>query len=307
MQSVRAKFVSVIALCLLPLLGATLFISRALEQEQREDALQRLRSAQQSFETGLGDDVTKLQLAVRLLSTGPGVAAALQKGDVATLERRLRHVGAVWPNAVPLIIVGPDGKTAASAEAMGRLASFPPGLVGKALRGPFRGVSRLTFPSPLGRTRAAGSVDLCPHGPCSYPVYAVAEPIQADGKALGAVIAVFSLTRAWVEAAEKRTGLDLELRVGDTKIDLLKNAGGGPAPMPGPPELRHPENRDLAVVTFTTPLLTGDEPVLVAASLDLTELARDHRRFLLYRLAAVAVIGLFALGVAFRVARRMHA
>ena len=97
MRSVRAKLALLIALCVLPLALATFLISRALEQEQREDAMERVRLAERAFEASLKEDVARLQIAARMLTTDPDVAKALDPLDLRELRQHLEHFGKVWP------------------------------------------------------------------------------------------------------------------------------------------------------------------------------------------------------------------
>jgi len=235
------------------------------------------------------------------LPFGMDDAVGMTTDGHAALERRLRHVAEVWPGENALFVVGAGGKILAGSKAgSAGLNVLHLGMIRAALAGrPVQGVARLE-----GLDRSASLPGDNGRAP---PAFVVAEPIQVGAQVLGAVVAAFALTRGWIEGAEKRHGLDLSVRVGNTLLDTLQSAGAaGPSPSPGPPELRHFGGRDLAVATFAPARLAGEEKVLVAASLDLTELTRDHRRFLLYRLAAVALVGLCALAIAFYVARRMH-
>src|SRR5438128_950672 len=270
MSSVRAKFAVIVALCVLPLAIATFLISRALEREQREDDIQRLGAAERAFEAGLDADISRLQVAVRMLTTGSGLPAALRDGDRATPRRRIAHIVKVWPG-LRVLIVSTAGEVLAASneeEGSGSVGHAPP--IRAALEGrAFEGVARLTVAHGAAPAKEPG------------PSYAVVEPVIADGEVLGAVLASFPFDQAWVEAAERRHGLDLSLRIGSTLVSRLESAGSGePATTPGRGDLRRIGDRLLAVSTFAPARLKGAEPALVAASLDLSELERDHRRYL---------------------------
>jgi adenylate cyclase len=298
MLPVRVKFACIVALCVLPLAIATFVISRALEGEQREDAVNRLSSAERAFEAGLDEDVARLQVAARTLTTAPGAVRAVQTADRAELRRRLAHLGKVWPG-LRVLVLSVDGHVLAAShreEAKGSLGHAP--AVRGALEGrAFEGVARLAVKNGADAHDELG------------PSYAVIEPLGVEsGKVVGAVLAAFPFDRAWVEGAERRHGLDLSLAIGGTVISRLESAGGAaPASAPGAPQVRRVGDKLLAVSTFAPPRLKGAEPALVAASLDLTRLASDHRRFLTYRLIVVALVALVALGVAAWLARGMRA
>ena len=286
-MSVRAKFALIVALCVLPLAGATFFISRALEREQGEDALERVRSAQQAFESSLADDVDRLRIAARMLTSDSDVVKALDPLDKPALAKEVQHFADVWPG-LRVSLLGLDGAVVAAtedAQAEGGLAALPE--VRAALAGkPFEGVVHLA------------------HGWACV----VVRPIEQDKRGVGAVLAAFPLDNAYFQTAEQRHRLGLSLASGG---ELVARSSQAPTEehqlTPGKVEIHDEGGRVTAQDPFAPSLLRGALPAVVTASLDLTELTRDHRRFLWYRMLAVALAGLLALGVAFAIARRMLA
>src|SRR5207237_10319930 len=137
-------------------------------------------------------------------------------------------ISKVW-GGLRALIVSAAGEVMASSEgeARGSLALVP--AVRGALAGrPFEGVLR------LGAEEAR-------------PSYAVVEPVTLDGAVVGAVLAAFLFDADWVQAAERRHGLDLSLRIGPTLVSKLESAGGGePASAPGRGALRRVGGRLLA-------------------------------------------------------------
>jgi adenylate cyclase len=296
MLSVRAKLICLIALCVLPLAVATLLISRALEREQHDDSLERMRSAEKSFEAGLAEDVARLQIAVRMLTADPDVARALEPLDAPMLRQHVLLFGKVWPG-LRVLILDRTGKVLASShseDAGGAVSSMPE--VRRVLAG-------ATFE---GLTHVAHGPRLTEH---LGHAYAVVQPLLRDEKPAGAVLAAFPLDSAWLENAQQRHSLGLTLSIGGEEIARSSAAPPERLQLPtGTVKIHKEEGRIASVIAFEPALLRGSgQPARVTASLDLTELARDHYRFLIYRLIAIAAVALIALFAAARIARRMNA
>ncbi len=296
MSSVRAKFALIVALCVLPLALATWFISRALQQEEREDALGRVGAAEGAFEAALKEDIARLQIAVRMITSDPDVAEALSPLDRTALQEPLQHFGKVWPG-LRVLIVDPSGAVLVSShaeEAGGLVGAMPEVKAALAGKG-FEGITKVA--------QGAAAADHLGHA------YAVVQPIEGQLGTLGAVLAAFPLDDAYLETAQRRHRLGLSLALEGKVVARSSEAPPGLAALaPGAVQMFRGEDRSAALAAFEPALLRrGGQSAVVTASLDLTEQERDHHRFLLYRLLSVAGVAAVALLVAGLIARKMNA
>jgi adenylate cyclase len=305
MKTVRGKLLFIVALCLVPLLVATLLFSVAMEREERDDAGARLASARLAFATELADDAADLETAGRIFTSDPGAVAAVARGDRAEIHARLTQFTQVYPG-VRVIATDEAGRVLASSADAGAGGSLGgDALVQAALQGrTARGVAELRLP---GEGQAA-------------LVYASARPIDRAGKREGALVAAVKLDALFLEGLRKKADVAFALVQGEGT--LAAQSSGGPdrwfvVGRAGPPtpkqlevlaEREDHDGRVFAIQGFAVDALRGGPgaPVVtVIAARDMTELAHDHRRFLLYRLAALFAVAACAVGVALFLASGM--
>ncbi|GAC1342331.1 MAG: hypothetical protein NVSMB23_14900 [Myxococcales bacterium] len=306
MKTVRRKLLFIVALCLLPLLAATLLLSVAMEREQRDDAGARLDSARLAFATELADDAADLDTACRLFAGDPDAVAALVRGDRAVVHARLAQFTQVYPG-VRVLATDEDGRVVASSAAAAARGSLgAETLVQAALQGRAgHGVAELRLPGE-------GQASL---------VYAHVHPVEGAARRAGAVVALVKLDGALLEGLRKKADVAFALVRADGSVAAESGRGparwfdagaAGKAPtrrqLETLAEREGADGRVFATQGFAPAALEGGPAapsLIVVAARDMTELVRDHRRFLLYRLAALAAVAAAAVGVALFLASGM--
>jgi adenylate cyclase len=295
LRSVRLKFAAVILLGLLPLAAMTrifYFVSRHDAQLQIQE---EMKTAGAAFSLELQDDISTLRVAARLIASDPDLIRELEQGDREVLHEHIDDFTAVYPD-IRVYLTDVSGVTLASSvqrTAEGSLAQVPE--VAAALTGKgFAGITRL----PASVTGGTGS----------GWAYVLTEPIEREGRRVGAVLATFPLDRAYLDNTEKKVGLALALRVGD---EVVAYDADHPDPSglvaPGKVIIRElPDDRTLALTAFVPDGL-GAVPgqVTVVAVRDVTQQFAHDAKLLRYRLLATLVIALISLVVGFALANPM--
>jgi len=304
MRSVRLKFIAVIALCLIPMAAATRIFYWAAREEMREEALDQMQSARSAFTLEFQDDLSTLRVAARLIASDPDLARELAAGARPILHEHIDDFSDVYPE-VRIYLTDSKGELLASskqADVHGSLSQMPE--MQQALQGrSFAGITRLVVqwhappeqPEPPLQSEANYS-------------YALARPIESEGKRVGALLASFPLDRGYLDNTEQKEGLALALKIGD---QIIASNQDHPAPdaklKDGALELRSlRDGREVALASFA-PQGLGVTPglVTVIASKDVTRQFRNAERWLDYRLIALGVIALLAIGAGLFIANHI--
>lgn len=312
MRTVRGKLLFIVALCLGPLLLATVVLSVAMEREERDDASARVSTAKLAFASELADDQADLRAAARLFGGDPEAVQAVLRGDRAAAGRKLAPFTAIYPSlrVIALDAAGSVVASSGATAAAGSLAAEP--LCAAALRGK-AGESLLRLSLP-GEDRA-------------LLLFARAQPIELDGRPVGAVLAAVRLDEALLENLRRKSDDAFALEQDGA---VLAQSAQGPAswragrgrpgeaaagtvalPLDRMEERSEPDGRVFALLRFEPEAFRASQGrhgvgrLRVLAARDISELARDHRRFLLFRLAALLAVAVLAVAAALSLASGM--
>jgi adenylate cyclase len=292
MRTVRAKLLFIVALCLAPMLVATVVLSRALDMEQQSERASGLRAAQARLAAELDDQIEELELAIRLLGCDRDVVAEVAAGRRDDIFEHLSHFSSVYGGLV-VYVADANGELVAS--------SADPSLRGSLLE-------------KLPGIRAAldGSEDLVKIGTTQLPFedrhygFVLTGPVRvgAEDKPVGAVVAAFRLNQEFWKSSAEKVGLELSLFVRDR---LVVRTDAAPDPLKNVP-LNKPVARRIGdrVMVTTAFELAPLRNARVEASVDITDDVKADHRFLLYRIVTLLVVATIAVLVALRVASRMH-
>lgn len=281
MRSVRGKLLLVVAICLLPAMGATLVISGLYRHAQRALALDRIALAREAFNTELADDISDLRVAAQLLASDPDVARELAAQDRAILLNHIDDFTQVYPQ-MRVLLVGASGDV---------LATTDPLMSGGHLTLPwtdFHGVTLLPH--------ADGGQDL------TFS-YAVVRPVSFQGKPVGVALASFPLNSSYLENTRAKTGLDLAFR----RDHLILGRTSNSAALDDPLALDQSRIGEFGGRTYA---LNAFNPIDMAsievvAALDITTETEALAATLRARLVALGLVALIALGVALWLSRGM--
>ena len=285
-RTVRSKLLAIVALCLVPTALATLVLSIAVQREQRADLANQMGGAERAFNAQLDDDVTTLSVAARLIADDPDLATEVRTGDRVHLAGHVADFSSVFPH-VRVELLDAKRVVVASSDRRER---------GRALKGD----------PGIERAFAGGSFEGLANGDRAHGYELAVVQAILPGPA-GAVRATLRLDNAYLDRVEQKIGMKLALRTGHTIVAATTDHPEPLASLEGARDFRDAANgRRYALATFVPRRLAADGVDAVAAY-DITELTRDERRFLVYRLLVLLGVALVAVAAAAYVASRMHA
>ncbi len=177
----------------------------------------------------------------------------------------------------------------------GSLADMPE-LRGALHEKPFTGITHLVF-SEAGNAVAEPMYS-----------YALIEPIDQEGKCIGAVLATFPLDRGYLDNTEQKESLALALRIGPSLVAFNADHPDPNADLKaGTFALRSlPGGRTIAFTSFTPDGIgTTPGPVTVLAAKDVTAEFHTSGSFLWYRMLVLLAIAAAALVVGIAIANPM--
>ncbi len=277
MLSVRAKFLIVIALCLVPMGAATRVFYWLSRKDMHDDAMTQMKNAQSAFVLEFSDDIALLQVAARLVASDPDVSREVASQDRATLYEHIDDFSGVYR----VYLTDAAGTILASShkrDATGSLAKVPEAqsaLAGQA----FDGVTRL-------------AVDEAPPG--FY--YTLFKPIRHENKTVGLLLAAFPLDRDYLLSSANKEGVDLSLSVGG---EMITSRAGAPEEKMSPGRIDvHvlDDGRTLARISFPLDAIGKTPgPVVVTAAKDVTKPLADAERSLLHRMLVLLGVAVLAL------------